>query len=142
MLEHADGYDAVEPASYVAIILQFETGMIAQPGFKCALIGNRKLLFRERYAGDISAGDPREVETETAPAAADVEHALAWLDRQFGRYVTPFGKLRVLERLPVMFEIGAGILPVLVEEERVEIVADIVMLLDIAAGAFWIVALL
>ena len=98
------------------------------------------LFVRERDAGHIGAADFGEIEPEPAPAATDVEHAqilteLVRFEQQLGRQMPFLRKLRVVERLAGLFEIGAAILPVGVEEERVEASVEIVMMRHIAARA-------
>ncbi len=91
------------------------------------------LLLRERDTGHIDAADFGEIESKPAPAAADVEYALVGFDRQLGRHMALLGQLGVIERLFRALEIGAAILPVGVEEERVETPVEIVMMRHIAA---------
>ena len=57
-----------------------------------------------------------QIERHAAPARADVESRLAGLDEQF-RCDMPFlGELRLVEGHVRPLEIGAGILPVVIEE--------------------------
>ena len=94
------------------------------------------LLLRQRDAGDVGAGDLGEIEPEPAPAAADVEHASDRArSQQLGGEMPLLGELRVVERLSGVLEIGAAILPVGVEEERVEPAVEIVVMRDVAARA-------
>ena len=60
-------------------------------------------------ARDLGVAGPREIERETAPAAADVENAMAGLDEQLGGYVALLGELALIQRLLRRLEIGAGI---------------------------------
>src|SRR5438270_5026370 len=116
--------------------------MIAQARFERTLVGDRDLLFRQRHPRNIRAGEAREVEAETTPSATDVEHVLAGLDGEFGRDVPLLCELRFLEGLCIMLEIGTGILPIFIQEERIELVSNVVMMRDIAPGTLRIVALL
>ena len=70
--------------------------------------GRLELGLRQRDAGDTGAGDARQIERQTAEAAADVEHVLPGLDDQLGGDVALLGQLRAFERLPGVIEIGAG----------------------------------
>src|SRR5208283_6180916 len=94
-----DGHDAVEGPIHVAVVgqregrLRHETLVFRPPA------RDGDLLARKRDARDLSVADPREVERETAPAAADVENALAGLDEQLGGYVALLGELALVQRL-------------------------------------------
>ena len=74
-----------------------------------------------------------EVKRKAAPAAADVEHALAGRCQELGREMALLGELGIVERLIGRFEIGAAILPVDVEKQRVEPAIEIIMVRDIAS---------
>src|SRR5579871_5031021 len=86
---------------------------------------HRALLLRERDAGHRACASLREIKRQAAPAAADVEHALALPQHQLGGEVPALGELRVVERLIGRLEIGAAVLPIAVEEERVEPAVEI-----------------
>jgi hypothetical protein len=79
----------------------------------------------------LHVGDGGKVERHAAPAAADLEHALAGLEQELGRDVALLGGLRLLERLVAGGEVGAGILHVPVEPQAVEGVAEVVMVRDV-----------
>ena len=79
------------------------------------------------------AGDAVEVQRGPAPAAADVEDVLARLQMQLGGDMRLFVGLRLLQAVGRLGEIGAAVLQVVVEEEAVEVVADVVMVGDICA---------
>ena len=70
----------------------------------------------------VDPGDLVEVERHPAPAAADVEHPLARLERELGGDVRLLVGLRLLEAVGGVGEISAAILAVGVEEEIVELV--------------------
>ena len=77
-----------------------------------------------------------EIERKPAPAAADVEHRGAGLvDAKLGREVALLGELGIVERLVGRLEIGAAILLVAVEEERIEPAVEVVVVRDVVAGA-------
>jgi hypothetical protein len=75
------------------------------------------LLLRKRDAGHVGAGIVGEIQSQPAPAAADIKHARARIDPEFGCEMALFRKLGVVERLIGGFEIAAAILPVGVEEQ-------------------------
>ena len=54
---------------------------------------------------------------------------------QLGGEMPFLGELRVVERRVRRFEIGAAVLPVGIEEERIEPAVEIVMMRDVAARA-------
>ena len=132
MLEHADRDDAVERLRHVAIVLQTEVDLVVQSLFGRALARARVLLLRERDAGDVRAAELGQIERKPAPAAADVEHALVPRDEQLGREMTLLGELGIVERLAAGLEIGAAVLPVGIEEQRIELTIEIVMMGDVA----------
>ena len=75
----------------------------------------------------------REVERKAAPAAADVEHPLAGRGQELGREMAFLGELGIVERLVGRLEIGAAVLQVEVEKQRVEATIEIIMARDIAS---------
>ena len=74
------------------------------------------------------------MQAHAAPSRADVENlqTLAVHD-QLGCDVTLLGHLRLFEIHGRILEIGAGILPVGIEEQVVEFTRQIVMMLDVGA---------
>ena len=135
MLEHADRDDAVEAAGHVAIILQEEADLSLQSALGRALLRDRELLGRERHAGHRHAEGLGEVDGEAAIARADVEHAHARLEEELRREVLLLPQLGLVEAHLRRLEIGAGILEVRVEEERVEPPVEVVVVRGIVAGA-------
>ena len=133
MFEHADRHDAVESALDVAIIDQAEIRVLRQAAFERAVLRDLELLLRQRDAGDLGAGDFGEIERKPAPAAADIEHLGARRRAQLGRQMTPFGELGVVERLVGRLEIGAAILLVAVEKQRIEPAVEVVMMRHVLA---------
>ena len=67
---------------------------------------------------------------------------MALVEQQLGGEMALLGELRLFERLALVLEIGAGILPVGVEEEAVEPLVVIVVPGDVAARARAVVALM
>jgi hypothetical protein len=63
------------------------------------------------------------------------------LQQQLGGDVALLGALGVGQALARMLEIGAGILPVRIEEERVQIIAEVVVMGDVAPRPARVVAL-
>ena len=123
MLEHADRHDAVEALFDIAIILQTELDPVRQSFLLRARARKRKLLLRERDAGDLRAAHLAKVEPEAAPARADVEHARSRLDQELRSQMAFLGELGVVERLVGLLEIGAAVLAVGIEKEGVELLS-------------------
>ncbi len=142
MLEHADRDDAVKGFLDVAVILQpkFDAvGKIRLPG---ALGCDGELLAGQGDAGDLRSGDAGEIERHAAETAADVERRRAVLWQKLGGDVPLLCGLRVVERLAGIFEIGAGVLAVRIEEEIVETRIEVVVTCDVAPRAPPVVALM
>ena len=123
MLEHADRDDPVELPFELAIIDQLELDMVGDAGLLGALAGDLQLLFRQGDAEHVDAGDLVQVERHAAPAAADVEHALARLQVRAWRRCAPSCRPAPARGCCRVGEIGAAVLQVVVEEELVELVA-------------------
>ena len=116
----------------VAIVLQQESRRPAQVLFRGAGVRDLQLFGRQRDAGDVGAGHLGEIEAKPAPARADVEHAVAAPDQELCGEMALLGELGVVERRVRRLEIGAAILLVGVEEERIEPPVEIVVVRDIA----------
>ena len=135
VLEHAHRHDAVEAPVDIAIIDQPEYRLLRPAALGRSILRAPVLFLRQRDSGDARAANLGEVERETAPAAADVEHGCAGIEPELGRQVAFLGKLRVIERRLRGLEIGAAILLVAVEEERIESAVEVVMVRHIAPCA-------
>ncbi len=135
MLEHADRDDPVVAALLLAVILEMEAHAVGKPGGGGPL-GRELVLFdREGEAGDVGAGLAGEIKGEAAPARADIEHLHARLQQQLGGEMPLLVELRRLQIVAGIDEIGAGILPVRIEEEVVERARQVVMMRHVAARA-------
>ncbi len=132
MLEQADRDDPVEFLLQVAIVRHAELDRAREALFNRAFAGALPLLPRQRDAGDAGAAEFGEIECQSAPVAADVERALVLLRHKLGCEMALLGELRIVERLVQTFEIGAGVLPVGIEEQRIEPAVEIVMMRDVA----------
>ena len=94
--------------------------------------GERGLRLRQRDPGDLHAVLARGVDREAAPAAADVEQPLALLQRELRAHELELRPLRLLEARPAAREERAAVGHRLVEEEREELVREVVV---VAHGA-------
>ncbi len=132
MLEHADRDDAVERAFHVAIILQAEIGPPGEAPLLGAAPRHAMLFLRQRHSGDLRSRMGGEVKSHSAPTAANVEHGKTRpIKQQLGGDMALLGQLGIVQRLVGRLEISAGILPVGVEEQRIEPSIEIVMMGDV-----------
>ena len=133
MLDQADAGDPVERALDLAIILELELHPVGDAGLGGALVGEGDLVGRERDAEHVDVVMAVQVEREPAPAAADVEHLHARLEVQLAGDVRLLVELGLLEAVRGVEIVGAGILPVLVEEQLVEPPGQVVGVLGVRA---------
>src|SRR4029453_10135425 len=75
------------------------------------------------------------VERERAPAAARLQHAFARAQAQLAADVLELGALRLLERDARILEVRARVDEILVEPARVEVVAEVIVVVDVGARA-------
>ena len=119
MLEHADRDDAVELPLHRAIVASARIcTRSCSPAAAARACAAASCSLRERDAGDAGAEFPRQRQRHAAPAAADVEHRqIRPVELQLGGDMALLGDLRLFQRLVAAREIGAGILPVAVQEQ-------------------------
>ena len=101
----------------------------------CAARGERRLLGGDRQTGDAAAVLGRREAGEAAPAAADLEHAVAGTEPEPLADPPVLAPLRVRERLAGMLEDGAGVRHRLVEHQLEEVVAEVVVVGDVPPRA-------
>src|SRR5690606_41757042 len=116
MLEHADRNKPVKLVVDIAIIGQLEFRTVGQSLILRALVGDSVLLFGQGYARDIGLEMAGEIKPHAAPAAADIEHLVAFLYQHLGGDMAFLGKLRLGKCGIWRIEIGAGILFVGIEK--------------------------
>jgi len=131
-LEHLDRGDAVEAPLNIAIIEQANVRAFGQPRLEHATTGVVMLFARDRHAGDDGSDLSRGELGETAPAAADLQHAMAGLKIHEPRQGGVFGALGVLQRLARSLEPRRGIGHRRVQPGGVEGVSEVVMGVDVA----------
>ena len=90
------------------------------------------LVAAERDAAPLDAIVLGSPEQEAAPAGTDVEEALALLQHQLPADVLDLRFLGLRQRHAGVAEIGAGVDPLRIEPEGVELVGDVVVELDLA----------
>ena len=86
---------------------------------------------RDRHAGDPCSVLAGRGQRERAPAAADLEHVVVGAELELLADPSQLAPLRVGERLAVVLEYRARVRHRLVEEEREEVVAEVVVRLDV-----------
>lgn len=130
VLEHPDARDAVELAFDLAIILQTNLDPVFEPRGLHAGGREVELVLRQRHAETRRAELLCGAQHERAPAAADVEQALAGLQLDLRQDVVDLLDLRGGEILVAVLEVRARVHHVLVEPQLVELVRDVVVVLD------------
>ncbi len=131
VLEHPDRNDAVEALRDIAIVAQLKAGTIGEAELFCLLICQRALLLRERDAQHAYVLHAREIQRHVAPSAADIENALAGLQIELRGDEAELVLLGILKRVVVVDEVGAGVLHPFVQEETIEVIADVIVMGDI-----------
>jgi len=134
--DHFDGYDFVELAFDVAVVLDEDLEFVFQPGVFDALAGILGLLFGDGDAGDFTSVFLGGVAAEASPAAADFEDVVICGESEFFTEGIVFRGLGVFESGLGVFEFRAGVGHRFVEPERVEFVAEIVVLGDVFTACF------
>src|SRR5689334_18980642 len=135
MLEHPDRDDAVVLPDFFTIVAQVEPDPVGEPGRGGTPRRELMLLDREGQTGHIGAAFGRKVECETTPAGTDVEDLLPGPDQQLCCEVLFFVELSGIQVLGLVSEIAAGILPVPIEKQLVELVRQVVVMSDVLSGA-------
>src|SRR5215831_8633710 len=132
MFEHAHRHDTIKFLRHVAIVLQAELDSVRWSLFSRARVCNLKLSVGQRYARDTRSTNFGKVERKTAPTAADVERVTTGRYEKLRRKVALLRKLGIIEGLLGSLEIGAALLPIGVEEQRVKLAVEVVVVRDIA----------
>src|SRR5215211_1812796 len=120
MFEHPDRYDAVKAFVELPIIQQSEIHLLADAALLRPFIRQAVLFLRKSDAGDLGSAYLRKVKSEPAPPRSDVQNFHPRLDLHLGGEMPLLGELCIFERLVCVFEIGAGILSVTIEEEIIK----------------------
>ena len=132
LLEHADRGDLVELAFHLRKVLQDDLDPLLQAEARHLLARQRRLFLGQRHAGRLDAVMLRGMADQRAPAAADVEEAIARLQPQLAADHVELVRLRAGEIVvPVGLKVGAGIDHLGIEEEPVERVRDVVVVGDV-----------
>ena len=136
VLDHADRGDRVERlAAHVAVVGDADVDAVGHARLLRPLPRAGGLRLGERDAGDVDAVRLRGVDGERAPAAADVEHAVALLEAELGADELVLGRLGLLERLGPAAPVRARVRHRRPEEQLEELVGDVVVVRDRALVA-------
>ncbi len=128
MLEHADGDDTVEGlAVHVPVVLQLETHALVKVPLRCPHPGDLQLLLAQRDPGDLDIAGLRHIHRHATPSGTDLQHALTRLEQKLGGNMALLGQLRLVQPNAGRIEIGAGILPVLVQKEIEKLAVQIIV---------------
>ena len=141
MLEHSDRDDPIVRAGRVAVVRERKPRPLRQPGVGRPDVRRLALLSGERDAVHPRATPAGERKGHAAPAAADIQHPKSGPKQQLGCDVALLGRLGFFEGCALVFEVGAGILQVIVEEAAVEVDRQVIVMADVAPRAFARVAL-
>src|SRR5579862_7522778 len=130
--DHLDGDELVETTLEVAIVLEQQCDAIleAQSGDLRARIG--VLLTRDGGARDTASVSGRSMDRKAAPARPDLEQMILRAQRELAADGVELGDLGFVQRHLLVRENAARIRHGLIEHELVELVAEIVVRVDIA----------
>ena len=106
---------------------------LREAGVRGALPGELRLRRRDRHRGDACSELARRGQRERAPAAADLEDVVVRAELESLAHPAQLAPLSVRERLVVVLEDRARVGHGLVQEEREEVVAEVVVGLDVPA---------
>ena len=136
VLDHADRGDRVERlARDLAVVHDADVDLVGHARRGGALARELRLRLAQRDPGDVHAVLARGVQRERAPAAADVEHPLARLQRELRADEVELGPLRLLQRRRAARPDRARVRHRLVEEQREVLVGEVVVVRDRALVA-------
>src|SRR3990172_3728539 len=122
MLEHADGDDMIETLPQIAVVLQPEFDRQAPAEFPA----EGQLLLRDLYPCDLHLIFFRGVPGEAAPAAADVQYLLPWLQAELPAGQVQLGLLGLIQTGRVL-PVSAAVNHPPVQHMPEELIADIIM---------------
>ena len=133
MLEHADGDDPVELGIQIPVVGQLESGPVRNAGLLGPLVGYPVLSGGQGNSKHPAAEITHQGEAHSPPPAADIEDRLARLQQQLVGDVALLSLLGPFKCIVRILEIGAAVLPILVQEQFVEFIRQVVVVLDVGA---------
>ena len=131
VLEHADRDERVVLALDGAVVVLDELDLTIEPERRRARARVPDLLVGDVERPDVCAVLARHVDGERAPAAPCLDHALPGPQLELPAHMVHLGLLRFLEGGVLARVVGAGVHHFLVEPEPIEVVADIVVVVDV-----------
>ena len=137
VLEHADARHLVEHRGRgeVTVVAHLDAAAVLKTVVRDAVTGERRLRLAQGDAENLHAVAARRVAGQPTPTTPDVQQRLSGTESQRAADEVELGFLRLAQILVSGREIGAGVGEMFVEPERVEIVADVVVVLDGAGVA-------
>ena len=117
----------------VAIVVVDELDVRGEPFARRPLARVGDLLARDVERLHTDAVAARHMERQRPPAASRLDHGLARLQPELPADQVELGALRLLERDVGMLEIRAGVDHLVVEPRPVEVVAEVVVVVDVPA---------
>ena len=132
-LEHLDRGDLREAALDRPVVLLQDLGSAGQAGRGDPLSGELRLRRRDGHSGHPRAVFAGGDEREAAPAAADLEDVVARAEAKLVADPAELPQLCLLQGVALLLEDRAGVRHRLVEKEAEELVAEVVVVLDVAA---------
>ena len=127
-LDHLDRDELRVAPAQVAVVLEQHLDAVVEPRLAHALGGHRVLLARQRRGGDAAAVLAGGVQRQRAPAGADLEQVVVRRRaRACGRRRSSFASCASRSVVSGVVPHAAGVGHRLVEEEREQVVAEVVV---------------
>ena len=134
-LNHLDRNELVKLTRHLlhlAVVAHQDLDPLLKPRARHPLRRVRKLLLADGHARHPAAAALRGAHGQAAPAAADLEDVVRRLELELVDDEVELVELRLVERVLGRLEVGARVHPRLVEEEPVHVVAQVVVLRNVA----------
>src|SRR5581483_4939904 len=103
----------------------------------------RYLLLGKTDAGNMFCPcDPGQIKSESAPTAANIQNMLSGGNQKLSSDMPLLGEVRFFKRCRCARKIRTRILPIFIEEQRIESFINIVMMRNVSSRSRSVVALL
>src|SRR6185312_62302 len=135
MLEHPDRDEGVVVPGDVPVIVLDVLDPIGEPLGRGALAREAHLLVRDVERAHFHPVVPRHMQGERAPPEPRLDDRLTRLQAELAADVVHLGSLRLIERRRLLWVIRTRISHRASEPERIELVADVVMVVNVVARA-------
>jgi len=133
-LQHFDAGDLVELPRDGAIVLEADADPVSESGLLHSACGLGVLLGGDGDGGDTAAVGGSGVNAEAAPATADFKHVISGCEVQFLAERVILRALSLLQSLVSAAKLRSGVSHRFVQPELIELVAQVVVLRDVAAA--------